>query len=38
LQKQRGMEGDIEASMEGEGEVLEGEVQGVVSEETPLRS
>jgi hypothetical protein len=39
LQKQRERGRDIEASMEGEGKVLaEGEVQGVVSEDTPLRS
>jgi hypothetical protein len=39
LQKQRERGRDIKASMEGEGEVLaEGEVQGVVSEDTPLRS
>jgi hypothetical protein len=39
LQKQRERDEDIEASVEGEGEVLvAGEVQGVVGEETPLRS
>jgi hypothetical protein len=39
LQKQRQRDGDIEASVEGEREVLaEGDMQEVISEETPLRS
>jgi hypothetical protein len=39
LQKQGQRDGDIEASVEGEREVLaEGDLQEVISEETPLRS